>query len=180
MNENRNQISEGRGIGVGYVTLIMLFAVICLTVLASLSYEAARANDKLNEKSIYFTSWYYLADSSVNEVLSVLDEAAYEAHETGFFADSFEAIYNEKISISLMTDKVFPDNAVIKRVQEGFMVSYSCPVTDNLELSAEFLFFDVPRDGQRYEIRKWKTVAVTDETNEGSLGVWDGSLPTQN
>ncbi len=177
MNENKNPISEGRGIGVGYVTLIMLFAVICLTVLASLSYQAARANDKLNEKSVHFTSWYYLADGRMNEVLSTLDEAAYEAHETGFFADSFEAIYNEKIT--LMTDQVYPDNAVIKRVQEGFMVSYSCSVTANLELSAEFLFFDVPRDGERYEIKKWKTASITDETDEGTLGVWDGSMPGQ-
>jgi len=176
MNENKNPISEGRGVGVGYVTLIMLFAVICLTVLASLSYQAARANDKLNEKSVYFTSWYYLADGRMNEVLSVLDEAAYEAHETGFFADSFETIYNEKLSV--LADQVY-DNAVIKRVQEGFMVSYSCPVTDNLELSAEFLFFDMPIDDRRYEIKKWKTVAVTDETDEETLGVWDGSMPGQ-
>lgn len=178
MNENRNPISEGRGVGVGYVTLIMLFAVICLTVLASLSYQAARANDKLNEKSVYFTSWYYLADARMNEVLSVLDEAAFEAHETGFFADSFEEIYKEKISV--MSDQVYDNNAVIRRVQEGFQVNYSCSVTDVLDLSAEFIFFDVPRDGQRYEIINWKTVAVTDEETEETLGVWDGSLPGQN
>lgn len=178
MNENKRPISEGRGIGVGYVTLIMLFAVICLTVLAALSYQAARANDKLNEKSVYYTLRYYSADGRTNEVLSIFDELAYEAHETGFFADSFEALCQEKADDP---SSRYPDEGVsIKRVQEGFMVTYSCPVTDNLELSAEFLFFDVPKDGRRYEIRKWKTVAVTDETDEGALGVWDGSLPGQN
>ncbi len=176
MNENKRPISEGRGIGVGYVTLIMLFAVICLTVLAALSYQAARANDKLNEKSVYYTLRYYSADGRTNEVLSIFDELAYEAHETGFFADSFEALCQEK---SQVPDSRYPDDAVIKRVQEGFMVSYSCPVTDNLELSAEFLFFDMPKDGKRYEIKKWKTVAVTDEADDESLGVWDGSLPGQ-
>lgn len=178
MNENKRPISESRGIGVGYVTLIMLFAVICLTVLAALSYQAARANDKLNEKSVYYTLRYYSADGRTNEVLSIFDELAYEAHETGFFADSFEALCQEKADDP---SSRYPDEGVsIKRVQEGFMVSYSCPVTDNLELSAEFLFFDVPRDGKRYEIRKWKTVAVTDETDDGTLGVWDGGLPGQN
>ena len=151
MNENKRPISEGRGIGVGYVTLIMLFAVICLTVLAALSYQAARANDKLNEKSVYYTLRYYSADGRTNEVLSIFDELAYEAHETGFFADSFEALCQEKADDP--SSRYLDEGVSIKRVQEGFMVTYSCPVTDNLELSAEFLFFDVPKDGRRYEIR---------------------------
>lgn len=170
-----NDSKKPSGMGVGYVTLIMLFAVICLTVLASLSYQAARANDKLNEKSVYVTSWYYLADSWANEVLCMLDEAAYEAHETGFFADSFEDICEEKFSLA--GDSVYPDNKVIRRVQEGFLVSYSCHISDNLELSVEVLFFDTLRDGQRYRIESWKTVTVSGDKEDDTLGVWDGSVP---
>ncbi len=166
MNDSRKSLSQERGMGVGYVTLIMLFAVICLTVLASLSYQAARANDKLNEKSIYFTQRYYSADARANEIVSIFDEAAFEAHETGFFADSFEAICQEKASAY---------NAVIKRVQEGFLVSYSCSLTDNTELSVKILFFDLPKDGERYRIEEWKTVAVSADESEETLGVWDGS-----
>ena len=172
MNDSRKSLSQERGMGVGYVTLIMLFAVICLTVLASLSYQAARANDKLNEKSIYFTQRYYSADARANEIVSIFDEAAFEAHETGFFADSFEAICQEKASQAY---GIYPDEAVIKRVQEGFLVSYYCSLTDNTELSVKILFFDFPKDGERYRVEEWKTVAVSVGDSEETLGVWDGS-----
>lgn len=173
MNDNRKSLSQGRGMGVGYVTLIMLFAVICLTVLASLSYQAARANDKLNDKSIYYTSSYYLADGIANEVLCALDEAAYEAHGTGFFSDSFEVICEEKLAEQ--NDRVYTVTPVLKRVQEGFLASYACPVTDNTEISVKILFFDTPRDDGRYRIEEWKTVAASGEDSEETLGVWDGS-----
>ncbi len=172
MNDNRKALSQERGMGVGYVTLIMLFAVICLTVLASLSYQAARANDKLNEKSIYYTSWYYIADGRANEVLCTLDEAAFEAYETGFFSDSFEAICEEKLTAN---DVVYSVDVMTKKVQEGFLVSYACPITDINELSVKILFFDTPRDGERYRIEEWKTVTVSEGDGEETLGVWDGS-----
>lgn len=171
MNDDRKNVTEERGMGIGYVTLIMLFAVICLTVLASLSYQAARANDKLNEKSVYYTMRYISADGRVNEVVSILDELAYEAHETGFFADSFEAICKEE---SEDPSGRYPDEVVIKRVQEGFMVSYACPITDSLELSVKFLFFDVPQNGARYRVDEWKTVTADSAESEETLGVWDG------
>ena len=173
MSDNGKVLSQERGMGVGYVTLIMLFAVICLTVLASLSYQAARANDKLNEKSVFYTSWYYVADGRANEVLCALDEAALEAHETGFFADSFEALSEEKLM--LQSDVVYSVDVTVKRVIEGFLVSYACPVTDNAEISVKVLFFDIPRDGGRYRVDEWKTVTVTGGDGEEVLGVWDGS-----
>ena len=173
MNDNRKSMSQERGMGVGYVTLIMLFAVICLTVLASLSYQAARANDKLNDKSVYYTSYYYLADGIANEVLCLLDESAYEAHGTGFFSDSFEVICEEKIAEH--SDRVYAVTPIIKRVQEGFLVSYTCPATDNTEISVKILFLDTPNEGERYRIEEWKTVAVSGDEDEETLGVWDGS-----
>ncbi len=173
MSDNRKSLSQERGMGVGYVTLIMLFAVICLTVLASLSYQAARANDKLNDKSVRYTSSYYLADGIANEALCMLDEAAYEAHGTGFFSDSFEVICEEKIAEQ--NDRVYTVTPVLKRVQGGFRVSYTCPVTDNNEISVKILFFDTLRDGERYRIEEWKTVTVSAEDSEETLGVWDGS-----
>ena len=163
MNDERRS-SEERGIGVGYVTLIMLFAVICLTVLASLSYQAARANDKLNEKSISFTNGFYSADSRAKETLSELDNWAKEAHEAGFFDDSFPLMCEENEELS------------VKKVQEGYEISFSYPVSENLKLSAVVVFYSTPSEGQRYFIDSWKTVAVTSDSDE-NLGVWDGNMP---
>lgn len=167
MNDNRKNVSENRGIGVGYVTLIMLFAVICLTVLASLSYQAARANDKLNEKSVMITSAYYEADTYAKELLAKLDEAAYISHESGFFDDNFAIMCEEIIASENNT-------VVVNKVQEGYKTAFSCGISNNLELSAVVVFYSVPVDGQRYRIEQWKTVSIGSDSGDESLGVWNG------
>ena len=161
MTDKRKSISEGRGIGVGYVTLIMLFAVICLTVLASLSYQAARANDKLNEKSISFAEGYYSADSNAKKILSELDEGAMLSHETGFFDDSFPAICEEY------------ENVTVRKIPEGYEASFSESVSGNLELSVKIVFFSAASGERRYRIEQWKTVSVGAE-EDSLLGVWNG------
>ncbi len=157
MSDNQKNISQERGMGVGYVSLIMIFAVICLTVLASLSYQAARANDKLNEKSIAFTDSYYAADNRAKELLSKLDESAMTAYESGFFDESFADGY---------------ENVNVRKTADGYEVSFVEPVNERLSLSVKISFSDIPENG-RYKIIEWKTVSVSD-MSEDTLGVWDG------
>lgn len=164
MNDERKNQAESRGIGVGYVTLIMLFAVICLTVLASLSYQAARANDKLNEKSISYTDSFYEADTRAKLTLSELDAAASEAHRSCFFYDGFSAYCAENEQLS------------VKQVSEGFEVSYSEEINESLILSVKIVFFNIPSDGARYRIEEWKTVTASADGAEETLGVWDGGM----
>lgn len=167
MNNERKNPAESRGIGVGYVTLIMLFAVICLTVLASLSYQAARANDKLNEKSVMFASSYYEADAGAKRLLARLDEAAYLSYESGFFDENFPILCEEIIASENYA-------AAMNKVQDGYRLSFTEKISNNLELSAVIVFFGNPADGQRYRIEQWKTVTVGADINEGNLGVWNG------
>ncbi len=165
MNEVRKKTSQQRGMGVGYVTLIMLFAVICLTVLAALSYQAARANDKLNEKSMSFTKEFYAADTMAKERLFSLDEAAYLALQSGFFEDSFGMYCSETEGITA------------RRVPEGTEVSFSEPVGTSLRLSVRITFFSAPAGAERYRIDEWKTTAVSDGGDD-TLGVWTGESLT--
>lgn len=162
MNDRKNERSESRGMGVGYVSLIMLFAVICLTVIATLSYQAARANDKLNEKGVSFTDGYYAADSSAKLILSELDYAAYTAHQSGFFEDSFPEFCSEY------------ENVTLKNTAEGYEVSFKENISERLLLSVKLVFFPTVSDGERYRIAEWKTVSADTDTDDGSLGVWDG------
>ncbi len=159
---NKSKGISGRGLGVGYVTLIMLFAVICLTVLSVLSYQAARANEKLNEKSSVFCTEYYAADGRAKMILSELDNDALEAHSSGFFAESFAELCNEYENIS------------VRQVLEGFSVSFSEPLNERLKLSVNVVFYNTPVES-RYSINEWKTISADTEASDAPLGVWDGS-----
>ncbi len=163
MNEKKNSTGTG-GMGVGYVSLIMIFAVICLTVLAVLSYQAAGANDILNDKSGAFTREYYAADSRAKEKLALLDDMALTA-SAGFFSDDFAVLCGEEI----------PD-AAVRSVPEGVEVSFIEPINDRLDLKVSIVFYSFSADGSRYRIDEWRSLSAVTDTTDEALGVWDGSM----
>lgn len=161
--DNKKRMPHGGGIGVGYVSLIMLFAVITLTVLAVLSYQAASANETLNDRSVTFGKEYYAADGRAKEILMKLDECAVSAHESGFFEDGFIEYCEELKGVSA------------KRSPSGISVHYSEPLNERMELVVNIIFYSDPPSQSRYDIEMWKTVPVSDDDESDDLGVWDGS-----
>lgn len=162
-NNNKNTVNFG-GMGVGFVSLIMIFAVICLTVLSVLSYQAAGANDILNDKSAAFTREYYAADSRAKEKLFLLDELALTASD-GFFESDLVA----------MCEEALPE-AKLRNTPEGIEIRFTEPVNDRLGLEVSIVFYSFSPDGSRYRIQEWKTVSAADDASDEPLGVWDGSM----
>ncbi len=163
MDKNRKDVVTSSGLGVGYVSLIMLFAVICLTVLAVLSYQAAGSNEVLNQRSIEFNRDYYSADGEAKRVLMKLDNSALEYHNAGFLSDDF------------VSDCDFEFSVDVSDTAEGYSVNFIQPINDQLCLKVAATFFSNPRD-ERYRIDLWKTVPVGNDEYDDTLGVWDGSL----
>ena len=161
MNKKDNNI--GGGIGVGYVSLIMMFAVICLAVLAVMSYQSAGANDILNEKSEAYTVQYYAADSRVQEKLMLCDNAAYEAAESAFFESSFEEACAAIEGVTL------------QRAMEGYKVEFTEPINDRSSIKVSAIFYTIPLNGSRDKITTYKTISADEAEEEKPLGVWDGS-----
>lgn len=164
MSKNNN--SRFGGLGIGYVSLVMLFTVICLTVLSVLSYQAASANDTLNEKNTAFMSEFYAADSRAKAKLCEIDAAALGALQGelqgGFFADEF-ASRCEKI-----------DGVTLQQLPDGFSVAFSEPINDRLELDVKAVFYSTPVNGARYRIERWKTVPCGDIGSADPPDLWDG------
>ncbi len=163
MSDRKNSIGSS-GMGVGYVSLIMIFAVICLTVLAVLSYQAAGANTVLNTKSAAYTSEYYAADGRAKEKLQILDGYAMIASQ-GFFEDDLTALCEENM----------PD-VKLRNSPEGITAEFTEYINDRLCLKVSVTFYSFSADGERYRINEWKSVASSAEESEEPLGVWDGSM----
>ena len=159
----KSGISFSRNFGSGYVSVIMLFLVICLTVLATLSLSAAGSNLRHNERSRTLMSAYYDAESRANGTLMKIDEAAYSAGTSGFF-DTFS---DKASQISGVT--VLP-------CADGFDVTWSEAVNDRIQLECEAVVFREPKlhGGKRYETTKWKT--VSGGAAETRVNVWSGTL----
>lgn len=158
---DKNDRLHGSGIGVGYVSVMLIFAVICLTVFAVMSFRAASANDGFNVRSGDYLKEYYAADSAAKSRLAELDGIAKSAAESGFFEDEFEVAAGALEGVAL------------NRIMNGFSVNWSVKINERQALLAEASFTN---DGN-FEITRWQTQTIsTEDSSDSHIGVWDGSF----
>lgn len=154
---NRREKIGGTGLGVGYVTVMMIFAVVCMTIFAVLSYSAASSDSGFNKRSGEYLKQYYAADSSAKAKLARLDALAKSAADSGFFED-FESAAEEL-------------GVKVSRVSGGFAAYWTVGINDRQELAASAEFTE---DGG-CEITGWQSRAISADSDE-HLNVWDGSF----
>ena len=139
---------------VGGASLLVVFAVLCLTVFALLSLSTVRANQRLSEASAQAAADYYAADCQAQAVLAWLRTG--EA-EPGAIPEDFQ------ISTSI-SDYPYPDRS--KTIHY-----YACPISDTQELQVE-----IRMDGDgSYTILRWQAVPVGG-WEESGVEIWDGEI----
>ena len=156
---NKKKRFFGSTVGVGYISIMLIFTVICLTILAVLSFQAVYSNDRVSSRSEIFTQEYYDADAAAKSTLAQLDLAAVQA---GF---SFEE--------SFMTAAAEIEGVSTAMVPGGVRADYSVRINDRQYLAVSVEFHADSSDG-RYDVLEWRSV-TRDSTEESSPAVWDGS-----
>lgn len=154
---NKRRGFRGSGMGVGYVSVMVIFVTVCLTLFAALSLRAASANDAFNERSGDFLKQYYSADSKAKRILAELDASA-AAAVGEFFEDEFELIDIEGVEI--------------KRVKGGCSASYSVKIDERRTLMCEAVF---SQDGS-YEITRWRSSVNSAEFDNSQGDLWNGQF----
>ena len=151
---------KNAGIGVGYVTIMIIFATLCLTVFAVLSFHAAGSNDALNDRAGEYLKEYYEADTRAKEILCRLDEIADSSRNSLFFAESFEEGAGEIEGVS------------VKNVNGGISAEYSVAINERQNIFVSITLFERNKE---YQINVWQTGTNSFEDEPG-LNVWDGTF----
>lgn len=155
---NKKSGFRGSGMGVGYISVMVIFVTVCLTLFATFSLRAASSNDAFNKRSGEFLKSYYSADSKAKQILAELDASAKVAASGFFFEDEFELTEHEGV--------------VIKRVKGGCSADYSVAIDERRELKCGILF---KPDGS-YEITRWQSRANSAGFNESPGNLWNGEF----
>lgn len=150
----------GSTVGVGYISIMLIFTVICLTIFAVLSFQAAYSDSSLISRSESFTQQYYTADSRAKEILAELDGAAYEASQEFDFAEVFTQAASDY------------DGIRAERTLGGVRVDYSVEINDRQSLAVSVLFYN-SSPGGRYDILSWQNM-TNDTSDDSRQNVWDG------
>ena len=130
----------------GGISLLTVFAVLCLTVFALLSLSTVRADGRLAQASAQAVEDYYAADCAAQEILARLrnGETPVEAESHGY--DSWH---------------------------RGMRYTYTVPISDTQELQVEVL---VDRTDGSWSVLRWQSVPVGEWEPDTSLTVWDGGM----
>ena len=137
---------------VGGISLLVVFAVLCLTVFALLSLATVQADGRLGDASARAVEDYYAADCTAQAVLAWL--------RTGERGDA--------VPEDLTVSTTFADYG--GRFEE--VRAFTVPISDTQELQVE-----VRVDGADYEILRWQAVPTGGWDLDGGLDVWDGLPP---
>ena len=135
------------GIGIGSASVVLVFAVLCLTIFALISYSAA-ANDKaLMDVEVRLVKNYYKADTLAECILSEL-----------IAADRIPD-YVRGVKITARWDwDLMAETA-----------EFSCVVSDGKELYVKTVFY-----GDEYNILSWRMRNTGLWETEDDLPVWPG------
>ncbi|MCL1808347.1 MAG: hypothetical protein FWG42_01100 [Clostridiales bacterium] len=138
-----NQRSHGAGVGT--VSLITIFAVLCLTVFAMLTLSASNAEKLLADKTASFVKGYYEAD-----YLAAVVQA--NIVDSGEFPES---VYGVDVSY--------------EKEGAATVASYSCRVSDAQDLRVKLKL-----DAGQAAVLEWKTVYALGWEADDAITVWDG------
>ena len=142
------------GIGIGSASVLLVFAVLCLTIFALISYVTANNEKALADAEARLVSAYYAADVMAEricaEALRGMDE--------------------------------MPDNILGTQIYWGFdadtwdiTAEYACYVTDEKELYVK-LVFDGGSGSGGYTIQSWKMRDTRDWEIIFDIPVWTGDM----
>lgn len=154
MKNEKNKLPSG--IGTGYLSIMMIFVVLVMALLAALSLSAAKKEHNYSLKGAEYTAAYY--------------EAALKAQQT---AAKYKTLSDEYFSpgepefLALLEE----DNAEYTLTPNGIEISFSTPVNDRQEILMKMAI----GDGQ-YGIISSRTVSSGDEDEADGFTLWDGDL----
>ncbi len=158
MLNKREKTLKTANLGVGYTSIMIIFALVCLVIFAVLSLKAASSDEALNERSGEYLKEYYIADNIAKQKLCELDELSYKARETEFFTEAFQELAEDK-------------SVEIRIVRDGCSADYSVPINERQELSVSVTF----KASGEYEIDRWQCRTLFSEKDD-HLHVWDGNM----
>ena len=144
-----NKNSGGGGVGVGSASIILIFAVLCLTVFSLITFVVSNNDKVLVQSESRFVLGYYEADSLAERVLDELLKTDLGIMPAPILGIEIDSEYDLFLGANVYY--------------------YSCPVSDEKELSVK-----LARTYDSYDILSWKMRDTGEWQMDTSLNVFMG------
>jgi len=135
------------GVGVGSASIVLVFAVLCLTIFSLITFVVAGNDKALVDAKVNLVSGYYEADVLAEEIL-----------------------------LNLLASDVIPDEVSGVKIHTGIdndlgveTVYFFCEISD-----IKALYVNLLMRGNSYEILSWRMYDTDDWVFDSSMNVWAG------
>lgn len=132
---------------VGASSLLVIFAVLCLTVFALLSLSTVQADKRLSDASAEAALAYYEADTEAERIFALL--------RAGELPDG--------VTIQSYTDLIEGEPI------SGQFCSYVCPISETQALEVE-----LAEQNGVWTVLRWQAVSTAEWDADDSIQIWDG------
>lgn len=181
--------------GTGVSSILMVFAMLCITTFGVLSLVSANADYKLTKKSEAAANAYYSADKHAAEMLSELDSLISVARQYASVPEesTLNALISEAQLSNVQADAIRNSDAVgqelfffvltsvlsakevylISEQDNNLIVSYSVDINNEktLDVTAEVYGLDTK---ERYKLISYKTAGSSEDITDDDFHVWPG------
>jgi len=137
------------GIGVGSASIVLVFAVLCLTVFSLITYVVASNDHNLVRREAALVEAFYEADALAESVVAQILAS--------------DIIPSDVQGIEIHTQHDLMLNADI--------IMFSAPISDSLAIYVQMVLH---RPGDSYDILSWRMYNSSDWEYEAGLNVWSG------
>ena len=125
------------GVGVGSASIVLVFAVLCLTVFSLITFVVAHNDKVLAEAESKFVLGYYEADTLAERVLAEILAKGYQPGTD---------ISDNILGVDVQGTWEFDMDSFM----DSLSLSYSCPISDR-----KFLYVGLTIIDDSYEIHSW-------------------------
>lgn len=150
-------------LGIGAASIVLVLAVVCLSVFATLTLSSANGDYTLSKKNLDRTSVYYQASNAANEQVGEIDEKLWKLYRKS----KNKKDYMKKVRRAFTKMKGISYNKTKKTID------FQKSITEKQQLSVELqIYYPKKKDDPCYEVIKWKKEAVGTWKKDNSLPVY--------
>ena len=153
-NYEKQDKQAGMGAQIGSASIVMIFAVLCLTIFAVLSFQTASHEQRLAQKTADAARAYYRADSIAEETYGRICALLFEAENQERMIAELDSMQIQQI-----------------RTQDGTYLRYCVPIDDVQALEVQLWW-----TARELSVVTWRAIAATEWECDESLQVWDGTI----
>ena len=173
------------GLNIGSASIIMVFAILCLTVFSALSLVTSVSEKKTAQRFADETAAYYEADSEAVKIKNSIQAAIDAGSTPQQAAAANNAQYLTGQAAAALAPQIGPGSAVASQTTSGpgtagaspntqpdAIITYNVPLSDNISRITAVLTYNSKTN--TLETLSWEKNSISEWSPDTDIDVWNG------